>query len=79
MAMAAIPEASKPDVVRSYEPTVFVRQLGSRVGDAMPRCGEEPLEPVMLQDLIVRLFTMYAMQGDFDFDRIEPALRRLTC
>jgi AcrR family transcriptional regulator len=77
MAMASVPEASKPDVVRRYDPSVFVRQLGARIGDALPGGGTDPLEPVMLQDLIVRLFTMYAMQGDYDFDRIAPALRRL--
>jgi AcrR family transcriptional regulator len=78
MAMAAIPEAAKPAVLRRYDATIFVRQLGSRVAKALPRGGAVSLDPEMLQDLVVRTFSTYAMLDGFDFARLEPILRKLV-
>ena len=78
MEMAAIPPESKSPVVRGYDTHFFQKELAIRVAAALPPPKEGSLDPEMLTDMVVRLFSMYAMEKGMDYGRLAPILRRLT-
>jgi AcrR family transcriptional regulator len=78
MEMAAVPMESKSAVVLGYDTQVFQRELASRVSTALPPAKEGSLDPELLTDVVVRLFSMYAMEKDFEYGRLAPFLRRMT-
>jgi AcrR family transcriptional regulator len=77
--MALLPNEEKSPRVRCYDRTLFMEELSIRIRRAISRgedCGIDENAQFCV-DLVARIFSLYAMERDFDYSRLEAVLKKI--
>jgi AcrR family transcriptional regulator len=77
--MALLPNEEKSPRVRCYDRTLFMEELSIRIRRAISPdedCGIDENARFCV-DLVARIFSLYAMERDFDYSRLETVLKRI--
>ncbi len=77
--MALLPDGEKSPGVRCYDRTLFMQELALRIQRALSSGGECGIDADIqfAIDLVVRVFSLYAMEKHFDYSRLETVLKRI--